>query len=126
MREYTRVLKEQLEAKCGLQLAPGDVITAWMVRWSAMVYSRFALGRDGLTAYERRRGRRCRIPMMSFGEKVWFNELRLEKNRQDKFLGEWREGIWLGHTRSSNEQIVGTELGVTKAYSINRQEESQR
>ena len=30
--------------------------------------------------------------------------------------------LWLGHTRSTNEVLVGTRLGVVRAYTIKRQE----
>ena len=101
VREYTRVLKEQLEHKAGIALQPGDSIIAWMIRWAAMLCSRYAVGRYGLTPYERRRGRPCRIPSVCFGEKVWYKQLREGKERKDKFSSEWHEGIWLGHTRIS-------------------------
>ena len=34
--------------------------------------------------------------------------------------------MWLGHTRSSNEVLIGTKTGVIRAYSIGRKEEGQR
>ena len=43
--------------------------------------SRFLVGRTGLTAYERRRGRKCRIPLVAFGEMVWYKEIRRGKER---------------------------------------------
>ena len=126
VREYARVLKAQLEEKTGMTLHPGDSITAWMVRWAAMLYSRYAVGKDGLTPYERRRGRKCRVPAVCFGEKVWFKLLRVEKDRKDKFESDMREGVWLGHTRSSNEHVVGTKFGICKAYTIKRQDSKSR
>ena len=56
VREYALVLKEQLEAETGVRLAPDSNLTPWMIRWAAMVYSRYAIGRDGLTQYELRKG----------------------------------------------------------------------
>ena len=125
-REYARVLKEQLEAKTGVRLSGADIIVMWMIRWSAMLCSRFAVGRDGKTPYERRRGRRCAISVVPFGERVWYRELRQTKDRQDKMESEWRQGLWLGHARNSNEHLVGTREGVVKAYAIKRQPEDQR
>ena len=87
-----------------------------------MMYSRYAVGKDGLTPYERRRGRPCRIPSVCFGEKVWYKQLREGKDRKDKFCTEWHEGIWLGHTRNSNEHIIGLSDGAVKAFSIRRQD----
>ena len=55
VREFTRVLKDQLEEKAKLQLKPDDTIVLWMVRWAAMLCLRYLVGKDGRTAYERRR-----------------------------------------------------------------------
>ena len=125
-REYMRVLKEQLEDKAQMTIAGADVIAAWLVRWGAMLCSRYAVGRDGLTPYERRRGRRCVIPVVPFGEKVWYKEIRQTKERANKLESEWREGVWLGHARNSNEHLIGTRVGAVKAYAIKRQPEGQR
>ena len=121
-REYARVLKEQLEHRAKCKLEANAAIVSWLIRWAAMVHSRYAVGKDGLTPYERRRGRRCRTPMARFGEVVWFKELRHAKNQKDKFESEWHLGLWLGHSRSSNEHLVGTEKGVVRAYSIKRRD----
>ena len=126
IREFTVVLKEQLEDKANMKVSSDDVIVQWMVRWSAMMVSRFLVGKDGRTSYERRRGRKCKIPVVAFGEKIWYKELREGKQKKDKFTSEWQEGIWLGHARSSNEAIVGTRKGVVRAYSIKRQPEDER
>ena len=126
VREFTRVLKEQMEDKTGLTLRPGDVIVLWMIRWAAMSASRYLMGKDGKTPFERRRGRKCQLPVVPFGEKVWYHESRDGKERKEKFTSECKEGIWLGHTRNSNEAVVGTKEGVVRAYSIKRQDEDQR
>ena len=79
------------------------------------------MGRDGMTAYERRRGRRCRIPVVRFGEKVWCEISQQGKNKRGKLDSSWAEGLWLGHARSSNEHLVGTADGVFRSYTIKRQ-----
>ena len=42
------------------------------------------------------------------------------KERQNKFDSEWREGLWLGQARSSNESVIGTMNGVVRAYTVKR------
>ena len=96
VREFVRVLKEQVEFNTGVQLQCAEAFTQWMVRWAAMMCSRYLVGKDGLTAYERRRGRRCKLPVVMFGEKVWYLELRAGKDRKDKFQSEWCEGLVAG------------------------------
>ena len=120
------MLREHVQDKVEVELGASDVIVHWMVRWAAMMVSRFLVGKDGLTAYERRRGRKCRIPVVAFGEKVWHKEIRPGKERANKLESEWREGLWLGHSRRSNEGIIGTREGVVRAYAVKRMDEESR
>ena len=88
--------------------------------------SRFLVGKDGKTGYERRRGRKCKLHSVPIGEKVWYKKIRRNKVQENKLETEWFEGIWLGHNRNSNEILVGTSEGVVKAYAIRRQPEDVR
>ena len=90
-----------------------------------MNVSRFQVGTDGMAAYERRWGRRCRIPTVSFGEKVWYKK-RDKPKEQQKSDTKWEKAIWLGHARDSNEAVVGTHEGAYRAYAIKRMPESER
>ena len=38
----------------------------------------------------------------------------------------WEEGLWLGHTRSSNDVLIGTADGIEKAYAIRRRPLEER
>ena len=63
---------------------------------------------------------------MAFGEKVWFKEIRPGKERANKLESEWREGLWLGHSRRSKKAIIGTRAGVVRAYAVKRMDEESR
>ena len=91
-----------------------------------MMTSRYLKGKDNETPYQRRRGRVCEIPVVPHGEKVWFKRILEQKGQKDKMESEWEEGIWLGHNRSTNEVVIGTEHGVVRAYSIERKPEGER
>ena len=126
VREFVRVFKEQLEELAKMKVQPDDVVVLWMVRWAAINCSRFLVGKDGKTGYERRTGRKCKTPVAMFGETVWYKELRDNKHRGDNFNTEWKEGIWLGHSHNSNETIIGTTDGAIRAFAIQRQPEADR
>lgn len=64
--------------------------------------------------------------MIPFGEKVWYKQLKEQGGKKDKFKSDWSEGVWLGHTSSSNEVLVGTVEGVVRAYAYKRMDEEQR
>ena len=38
----------------------------------------------------------------------------------------WEKGVWLGHTRDSNETVIGTAEGVVRAYAVKRMPEDER
>ena len=75
MREFVRVFKDHLEAKIRAKIQGKDPIMLWAIRWAAMVTSRYLVGKDGRTAQERKRGRRCKMPLASFGEVVWYRPI---------------------------------------------------
>ena len=56
--------------------------------------SRFALGADGRTPYERMRGRRCKIPVVLLGEFVIYKEILEGKARKNKLDIEDLDGIY--------------------------------
>ena len=126
IREFVRVYKDQVEEKAGIKLDSDEVIILWMIRWAAMVCSRYLVGKDGKTAYERRKGRKCTDKVAAIGEKVWYRKVRHGKERVNQLEVEWEEGIWLGRARESNETIIGTADGVLRAYAIKRMDPDER
>ena len=95
-------------------------LVPWMIRWAAICYSRYAMGRDGRTSFERIRGRSCRAIVVPIGEKVCFKKTRETVERKNKAESEWFIGIWLGPALISSETLTGTEDGVVRASSIKR------
>ena len=67
VREFARLFKDVIESKPRMKIKSKDPILMWAIRWAAMVTSRYLVGKDGLTAQERKRGRRCRAPVAAFG-----------------------------------------------------------
>ena len=66
VRGFARILKFQLERNAGVSVDELGDVALWMVRWAAMLASRFLVGKDGKTSYERKRGRKCRIVVVPF------------------------------------------------------------
>ena len=125
IRSYIRVLKDMVEHKTGKKLNTDAPVLQWMVRWAAMLHSRFRLGTDGMTAYQRQRGRKCRMEVIPFGETVYYRKLD-ENEGKNKLETKWDEGVWLGHTRGSNEFLIGTKDGVVRAWATKRRPEEER
>ena len=81
--------------------------------------SRFLVGKDGRTAYERRRGRKCQIAVVPFGERVWY--LKANSAGKNKFESRWGSGIWIGTREEGGESIIGFREGVIKARTFKRE-----
>ena len=126
IRGMVRVYVSQLEERANVEIEPEDVILQWAIRWAAMAYARYKVGEDGKTAYERQKGRKCKLEVISFGEKVMFKMLKITDGKQEKMNTDWREGLWLGHSRISSEVYIGTEEGVVRAWAVKRKAEGEK
>ena len=75
IREFVCPFISQIEYGIDDRLELDLDIIPWIVRWAAICYSRYAVGRDGRTAYERLGGRSCKATVVPMGEKVWYKQL---------------------------------------------------
>ena len=55
VREFVRVYRDQIQENAKITILSDSVLLQWMIRWAAMAGSRFKVGADGRTAFERRR-----------------------------------------------------------------------
>ena len=84
IRKYTCTVISQIEEGIGEDMDKDSPIFIWIVRWAAICYSRYAVGRDWRTAYERLRGITCKAVVVPMGEKVVYRRLRAGVERQHK------------------------------------------
>ena len=87
MRSLIKVYLDQLEERAKVKLQSTDAILLWPIRWVAMAYSRYKLGADGETPYERQKGRTCVLEVVPFGELVRYEQLG-ETTQQRKIPGD--------------------------------------
>ena len=84
------------------------------------MHRRFAVGRDGKTAYERNLGRRAVPSLAQFGERIWWMPLQPSNRRLGLLDSRFEQGRYLGPMDGSNAVFVGTAGGVVKARTIKR------
>ena len=90
-----------------------------------MALSRFQVGKDHKTAYQRQTGKACSVEVVPFAEKVWYRKAPTTGPKLS-MESKWEEGVWLGHTRNSNEVFVGNKDGLVKAWAIRRRPLEER
>ena len=84
IRAQGPTLRHFLERKLQVKVDVEATVMSWVWRWAAMLHSRYHVGADGRTAWERFRGRKLNQWIVGFGEKVWWREL--EDSTETKIL----------------------------------------
>ena len=107
LKGQIRTIKDYLEHMIKAEIPSDSCVLQWLVKWAATSISRFAVGKDGFTAYEKMRGRKCNICVTAFGEAVQYKELQ-EGKKPSGMECQWKDGMWLGINARSNESIIGT------------------
>ena len=119
-----RTIKSAVEGRYKEEMAPDHPAIPWMVTHAAGTLNRHQVGKDGMTAYRRLRGKDHEVKVAEFGECVLYMTPGITgKNKLD---ARWEKGIWLGIRDRSGEIIVGTPEGCMKVRSIRRRPDEER
>lgn len=105
--EQVSVLRQGLEGRLGIKLQSSRPVVAWMVEHAAAVLSKYEVGADGRTAYERMKGRPCSHEMAEFGERNHNKFPKGTKRQKEKLDGAWGEGYFLGHIGGRARHLWG-------------------
>ena len=116
-----RTLKSSLEEK-GITLEPSSAVLAWMVEYAGTLHTLFSQElHEGLTPFQRIKGRKWQVALPCFGEAVDFR-----RNTRSKLDSRWQSGVYLGIRLQSTEKIVGTSQGIFVVQSLKRKPEGQQ
>ena len=113
IQEKTRALRHALEHGIKEKTQEDAPIMAWLVRWSAELLSKYSVGDDGKSPYERMRGSQCRTPLVPFGEAVVYLPMKIVHRSKGEVAK--LPGIWLGINERIEETLIGTHRGVKRA-----------
>ena len=116
-----RALKLALESRYKIKIPPKHYILAWIAQHAAFCYNRFQTGHDGLTPYQRIRGKPFDKPICEFGECVMALRLKVGTvTHPNKLDSRWFSGVFLGFHGLTNEFLIGTPNGIERARTIKR------
>ena len=118
-----RSLREDLVVYGKLKIEDNSPLLTWLIRHAGHTYTLFHKGEpaDGMTPYQRSKGKEWKIALPPFGEIV---EYRIRTS--NKLHPRWAEGIFLGVNLTSSEKLVGTKEGIFVVQSIRRVPEDRR
>ena len=114
----TRSYKIALETNLNADMPEEHEIMPWVIKHAAANGNRFHMGKDGMTATRRLKGRNFRKEIAEMGECVWY--LIPKSKGKDKLRSRWASGIFLGIRDESTEAFIGTSGGVIKVRTMRR------
>ena len=121
LRTHLLALEDKVKAK----ISVGHPIFAWLVEYSADLYNRYQLGRNGKTAMHRLKGKRCIQPSVEFAQHIMFQVVG--KVQGDMVKERWMSGLYLGKRPGSEEKLVMFEEGkVVRARAIKEMHKTLR
>ena len=98
-----------------------STIVVWLVDYAGVLLLVYNRGRDGMTPYQRIKGKEWRAPLPAFGESVHY-----KRKTQHKLEARWEVGVYLGVRVVSTEKLVGTPTGVYTVRDIRRLPSEER
>ena len=118
VQEKIRAIRHQVEDNIKCKILEDALLMSWLVGWSAELLSKYAVGEDGRTPYERIRKEDCVVPLVPFGETVMY--LPLKTVHKNKGMPSKRVGVWIGVSERTEEILIGTRNGVVKCRIVER------
>ena len=119
VKRQCRTLRSSPEHNTGVRIADDSPLLGWLPRFAAQVMNKMRIGKDGKTSEMRRTGRRWRLPMAQFGEKVWFR--KVGQDGVNSFASRMTQGIIVGHHNRTGAVLCITKNGVVRGKSWTRQ-----
>ena len=79
------------EQSCNVELGSACPALPWLAQHAGTILSRFEVGADGRTPYQRLNGKECKAKLPSFGEQVFYRPLRPSGARLNKLDAKYQE-----------------------------------
>ena len=117
--EQVRVLRAGLQGRLDMVIRTSHPMLTWLVQHAADCLSKYQVGEDGKTAYERLKGKKFSRAVVEFGEKIHYKK-NSKGHKDNKLDVKWGEGYFLGFYWKTSEALVGTPAGVKRAGTIRR------
>ena len=125
LEKQIRIIKDAVEEKYGMLLESNHPILAWIIEHAGASLTRYAIGKDGRTAWQRAKGKQWKVALPAYGEGVFYMPVR-HGGRLEKLKCKWEEGIFAGIYERTGELLVMTEGGVFRTRNIRRRAPSER
>ena len=114
-KDQIRTSKLALEKRINSRVQPSHPAMAWIIQHAGDTISKYQLGKDSTTSYERLMGKPCKEQVVEFGERVYY-----KTGPTEDLEPRWSTGTWLGKRWASGEHFIHIGPEVIKCRAIHR------
>ena len=125
VEEQARVMRCALEKRWGVVVPGVHAIWTWLFEYAGLLLNRMEVSRDGLTSYERSKGKKAKELEYEFSEGVWWRT-KVVKTTMKKLEIMWQDGVFLGVKATTGEMIVGTAEGIFRTRTLRKKPKEDR
>ena len=94
-----------LSIRVGIEFPALHPVTSWLISHAGDMITKFQVGKEGKTGFERARGKTYRHEVVEFGERVFYRSGKLDNSR--KIEPRWSDGIFLGLSWRIGAAFIG-------------------
>jgi hypothetical protein len=121
-----RTWKLHVEEKLNCVIDNKHVLLPWLVQHAGHIITRYKMGADGKTAYQRLKGKRPSGRIMPFGETILWMQPKGTEKRANKLEPKHHYGVFVGVEPKSGEFLVLTPDGAVRARTVHRLQPDKR
>ena len=120
-----RTLKDSIEVKTGEKIGKRSAMLAWIVEHAGNMITRYRVGKDGKTAYQRLKGKAPSNTTSPLGEKVLYLPLK-SAGKQNKLAPKFKYGVMVGVHPRTSEALCANSNGTFRTRTVKRLPEEER
>ena len=127
IKGQARVLKSALERRVQSRIELRSPVIKWLVEYVGFLLTRYKVKGDGKTPYESLKGKRNKMELVDFGEKVMYEVPRAAGEPKSSIEMKFEPGLYMGVRSASQEYWIALRDGrVIKSRCIKRKPEEER
>ena len=119
-RDQHRTLRHHVEHRMGAKMKEKSALSTWLVSFAAEVINKHRLQPCGRTAFEKLTHHKCSHQAIGFGEKVYFQHSKINKNDYRKEVS-----IFLGMNDRNGTYLVASEGQIYGSSNVVRMPDEQ-
>ena len=120
-----RSMRSVIEERINTEVSRSSNVLCWLVEFAALVISRYSVGHDGKTLYERLKDKKSNMFGFEFGDRVLIRRVPVS-SKLAKLDSLWNAGVFVGYRSTTGEYMFDTPERAFETRALRRQPKEER